>query len=266
MNEFGFAGADTGSMEFANRVREYSNKVTSDHVWNQAVEYSKELPDSGQDIARTYGLEKCSDAAKDIFTESTIREWSDMPLEKRREITQLYADKICSGLDIQAREIHFERMPANYAGYNDNGEIYLNENLLGNPAEVMKLADTVAHELRHQFQREAIANPSKYGISQEVANEWATALSNYTTESATKYNPWGYFYNPAEIDARYFGETMVREITKDIINDSPRSKGDAVSFTASKYDDDAYNIKAMKEALNRGDLNNAEKHAKRINH
>ena len=102
MNEFGFAGTDTGSMEF-NSVREYSSKGCSDHVWYQAIEYSKELPNSTQDVARSYGIEKCSDAAKDIFTEATIREWADMSLENRKEITQLYADKIMQDTTIMER-------------------------------------------------------------------------------------------------------------------------------------------------------------------
>ena len=34
------------------------------------------------------------------------------------------------------------------------------------------------------------------------------------------YDPWGYTYNPMETDAKYFGESMVRELTKDIINNA----------------------------------------------
>jgi len=34
------------------------------------------------------------------------------------------------------------------------------------------------------------------------------------------YDPWGYTYNPMETDAKYFGEAMVRELTKAIINNA----------------------------------------------
>lgn len=262
MNEFGFTG-DMNNIE-GFRIKEYSTQYSPEYVLNRSIEYGKELPPVNDCLERAYGLEECSRAAKDIFTESIIREWANLSLEQRQDIAQRYADKICDGLDIQSREIRFERMPSGYAGYNCNGDIRLNEELLRNPAEIMRLADTVAHELRHQFQFEVIADHAKYGISQEVADEWSSALNNYTTESASMYNPWGYFYNPAEIDARYFGETMVREITQEIINKTPGDKSADISFGASKYDDDDWNIKAAKEAVNRGDYSTAKDHIKRV--
>ena len=83
---------------------------------------------------------------------------------------------------------------------------------------LMQLVDTIAHEARHQLQMEAIANPEKFGIDEATINEWAVGKQAYTTALPSAYDPWGYTYNPLEIDSKYFGESMVREITKEIIN------------------------------------------------
>ena len=37
----------------------------------------------------------------------------------------------------------------------------------------------------------------------------------YTNDSPYALDPWGYKYNALELDARYAGETVIREFTKD---------------------------------------------------
>lgn len=178
---------------------------------------------SYSDQAREYGLKDCSDAAKEVFTTDVIRNWGIMDVNSRDEIAQEYAEKIGEGLDINFKGIVWEEFPSfdgTYTyGYNSgDGYLHLNTDFLVDPSMLMSLVDTVAHEARHQFQTEAIANPDKFGIDEATVNEWKTGFQVYTQEGPTAYDPWGYTYNPVEIDARYFGESMVRELTKDIIN------------------------------------------------
>jgi hypothetical protein len=168
---------------------------------------------------REYGVKECADAAKSIFTPEVLSDWSKMNLGQREVILKDYAQAVGSGLNIDFKELVFERMEPNIHGYaNGDGNVYLNKDLLKDPSQVIGLIDTIAHEIRHLFQTEAINNPGKFGIDQATVNEWKAGVDNYTLEHATKYDPWGYFYNPIEIDARYFGESMVRELTKDLIN------------------------------------------------
>jgi len=170
---------------------------------------------------REYGLTECSDAAKEIFTTKVISEWGGMSAEKRNEIVQDYAKAIGEGLNIDFKGIIFEPLidQMGALGYNSgDGYIHLDYCYINDPGQVIGLIDTVAHEARHQFQSEAINNPEKFGVDQATINEWKAGMANYTSSAPTAYDPWGYFYNPVEIDARYFGESMVRELTKDIIN------------------------------------------------
>ena len=106
-------------------------------------------------------------------------------------------------------------------GYNaGDGYVHLNVDMLVDPGMLMCLVDTVAHEARHQLQNEAIENPSKFPIDEATIKEWTGGKEAYTLDLPSAYDPWGYTYNPMETDAKYFGESMVRELTKDIINNA----------------------------------------------
>jgi len=186
----------------------------TDAIYNESASEAKETTD-----AREIGLKECCDAAKGIFTAEVLADWGKMSVKERDQIVQEYSKAVGEGLDIDFKGIVFEQMEPGLMGYNNgNGYVYLNENLLRDPKEVVNLIDTVAHEARHQMQTEAIKNPERFGIDQATVNEWEAGFANYTTESPTALDPWGYHYNPVEVDARYFGESVVRELTKGLIN------------------------------------------------
>lgn len=187
------------------------------------IKDTSDVKSEQSDFAREYGLRECAEAAKEIITIDVINAWGTMSLEERNQITHEYAAAIGEGLGIDYRGIvweKFDNSEGKYTfGYNGgDGYLHLNTDFLCNPAMLMKLVDTIAHEARHQFQKEAIANPEKFGIDSATINEWAAGDQVYTTELPSAYDPWGYTYNPLEIDSKYFGESMVREITKGIIN------------------------------------------------
>lgn len=210
---------------------------------------------------REHGLQECSDAAKNIFTPKVLAEWGKMNIEQRNTIVQEYSKSIGEGLQIDFKGIVFEQMKKEVAGYNNgDGYVHLNNDLLKDPSKIISLIDTVAHEARHQFQFEAIRNPEKFGIDQATVKEWTAGLQNYSTQYATEYDPWGYHYNPVELDARYFGESMVRELTKDLINNpltvaSLQQKGDVVTFSGSS---------SYHESLAKSKAKEAAKHSEQI--
>ena len=176
--------------------------------------------------AREYGVKECAEVAKECFTVEVIREWGSMSLEERDRIIQEYAQGIGTAMDINFKGIVWEEFPigddGSYTyGYNSgDGYVHLNVDILCDPAQLMQVIDTVAHEARHQMQSEAIENPSKFPIDEATIREWTVAKANYTLEMPTAYDPWGYTYNPMELDSKFFGESMVRELTKDIINNA----------------------------------------------
>lgn len=199
-------------------------------VWNEFVnsikEYATSVPESGEIVeAREYGVKECADVAKACFTPDVIREWGQMSLKERDHVVQEYANGIGNAMGINFKGIVWERFAIENGmytyGYNaGDGYVHLNVDMLADPGQLMHVVDTVAHEARHQLQMEAIEDPSKFPIDDATIKEWTVGRDVYTLDMPNAYDPWGYTYNPMETDARYFGESMVRELTKDIINKS----------------------------------------------
>lgn len=203
-------------------------------VWNDFVNSIKEFADTVSDAkdmsseiveAREYGVSECADVAKKCFPPEIIQEWGGMTLEERNEVIQEYANGIGETMGINFKGIVWEEFPIENGmytyGYNaGDGYVHLNVDMLADPGQLMHVVDTVAHEARHQLQNEAIENPGKFPIDEPTIKEWTVGKAAYTTEMPSAYDPWGYTYNPMETDAKYFGESMVRELTKDIINNA----------------------------------------------
>ena len=200
--------------DFINSIKEYSE------AFSDAKETGSEIVE-----AREYGVKECADVAKRCFTPEVIRAWGLMNMEARNQVVQGYAKGIGEAMGINFKGIVWEHFPIENGmytyGYNaGDGYVHLNVDMLADPAYLMHLVDTVAHEARHQLQTEAIENPSKFPIDVATIKEWTYGRNTYTLDMPTAYDPWGYTYNPMETDARYFGEAMVRELTKDIINNA----------------------------------------------
>ena len=199
--------------------------VWSDFV-NSIKEYTEAVPESKEIVeAREYGVKECADVAKDCFTPEVIRAWGMMDLDARNKVIQEYANGIGKAMGINFKGIVWEQFPIENGmytyGYNaGDGYVHLNIDMLADPGQLMHVVDTVAHEARHQLQNEAIENPSKFPIDEATIKEWTVGREVYTLDMPSAYDPWGYTYNPMETDAKYFGESMVRELTKDIINNA----------------------------------------------
>lgn len=199
------------------------------NVWGDFVDSIKEFADSifgNKDTkseimeAREYGVQECAEVAKECFPPEVLSEWGSMDLETRYEIAMNYANEIGEALGIDFKGVIWEENPDYFGCTTGDGYVHLNINLITDPAELMILVDTVAHESRHQMQFEAMEDPSKFPIDEASINEWRTGLDYYSYDYPSAYDPWGYVYNPMETDARYFGESMVRELTKDLINNA----------------------------------------------
>ena len=199
-------------------------------VWSDFVhsikDYAESVPESREIVeAREYGVKECAEVAKACFTPEIIRAWGWMDLNARNEVIQEYANGIGEAMGINFKGIVWERFPIENGmytyGYNaGDGYVHLNVDLLADPGQLMHVVDTVAHEARHQLQNEAIENPSKFPIDEATIKEWTVGREVYTLDMPSAYDPWGYTYNPMETDAKFFGESMVRELTKAIINNA----------------------------------------------
>lgn len=182
----------------------------------------KDYENLGQEFteARDFGLEKCSDAAAEIFTAAVISEWPHMTYEERRDLALAYAKEVAAAFELQ--EYYgtiIESMDPNMLGFNcGDGYIHLSDVLLNPTLSPFEIINTITHELRHQYQNECVRG--YHDISEEVRQEWATASEIYTTNDPYCYDPWGYRYNPLEIDSNYAGNTVIDNISTRIFNDN----------------------------------------------
>lgn len=169
---------------------------------------------------REFGLDKCSEAALEIFNPGVIAEWGNMSLEERKDIACMYADQVAQAFELENyRGVYIEAMETGVLGSNNgDGTIHISEDLLGDYTTPFQIMDTITHELRHQYQSECING--YHDVSHEVRNEWAMATAIYNYDQPTCFDPWGYSYNPLEIDSNYAGNTVVRNVTSQMFNDA----------------------------------------------
>lgn len=139
---------------------------------------------------RDLGIDKCIEAAKEIFIPELIRDWDSLTPEKKRNLIQKYADRSASAFELKIYSgVYFESIPHNKLGYNNsNGSIYLNKvYITNNRISPIELLDTIAHDLKHQYQFEAVNG--LHSIPEDVRNEWKTGFEEYTLGASYVYAP-----------------------------------------------------------------------------
>lgn len=199
-------------------LREVSplEKLSNDMSQMSEVELNQSVDGLGRDT-REYGINECKDAAKRIFTPEMIEKWSELSPAEREKLAVEYGNEVARSFNLKEfRGVVFEPMEGKN-GYNrGDGIAYLSVHLVNGQNSPLQIVDTLTHELRHQYQMESIKG--LHHIPAETRLEWIRGAQNYTSEMPWAEDPWGYKYNPLETDARYAGESVVREITKDYIN------------------------------------------------
>jgi len=183
---------------------------------------SAETPPDSKEAVREYGLKECCDAAKNVFTRETLSEWGKMSSEQRGQKIQEYSKSLAESLHIELKGIVYEKMSGNINGYvNGDGYIHLNKDFLNRPDRFMPLIETVAHESRRQMQYEAVKNPEKFDVDKAEIKKWAEGLEKYSDPSK---DPYELYNNPSESDARCFGESVAKELAKELTAGGPLNK------------------------------------------
>lgn len=140
--------------------------------------------------------------------------WDRASVEERKQILQDYMDEVIKiyGLRDVKSKIRWEsKQPFENGGvtmgyYRDSFHtVTLNEEVLRDNTGVDSylLLGTVAHELRHAYQHEAVSHPTDYMVSQETLDTWKHNLDPKFYISYEK-DPSGYYNQPVEKDARDF--------------------------------------------------------------
>ena len=186
---------------------------------------------------RDFGLDRCTEAAKEIFNLGVMMSWANLPEWQRMEIMGVYAKEVAEAFELESYQgIVYQDLGEYVWGRNNgNGIIYLSNKLKEPECSPLRIIDTITHESRHQYQFEVV--DGYHNVSEEVVNEWRIANQIYHGDTdPCCYDPWGYWYSPLEIDARYAGETVVRNVTHDLFNaKSAKGKNDIDLQQLRKY-------------------------------
>ena len=139
--------------------------------------------------------------------------WTFSSVEQRKQILQDYLTAVIAiyGLQHVNATINWDNN-ATYTstsitwGYYTHGNhtVTLNERALSGTEwtwDSYSLLGTVAHELRHAYQHEAVDDPSRFTVSEETVSSWRENFRNYIS-SDTDYQR--YRDQPVERDARDF--------------------------------------------------------------
>jgi hypothetical protein len=190
-----------------------------DEGLEKTFQYLSSIYETNADITnqaniREYGVSEGVAAVKEVFTPDVIRSWEDYSNEQRAELLDKFGKKISNALNIDEISTEFDVYEPRVLGYNNgDGSIHLRPEFTENPNLLIHAIDTIAHEIRHQFQSEAMENPEKYGIDEGTLKEWRMAQVYY--DSADGYNPLSYQYNPLENDSQEYGRSIVRSFCRD---------------------------------------------------
>lgn len=195
----------------------FNSDIRNKELWSGDLFCLKEQATSPE--TRDFGISNCVKAAKEVFSPEIIRDWDSLSFKSKTMMIQEYANQVAKAFELKIYGgVFFEEMQSCILGYNNgDGSIYLNDNYIkDNRISPIELIDTITHELRHQYQYETIKGLHR--VPEDVQKEWQTGHEEYTLGAPYVYDPWGYIYNPLEIDANYAGSTVIREINKDMIN------------------------------------------------
>ncbi len=141
----------------------------------------------------------------------SVARWQNASVEERRQIIQEYLNEVSRIYGLQDVNLQIDWRTYEYGedgtftlGSYDHSThtVSLNEDILqGNleDCDPLALFGTVAHELRHAYQHEAIDHPGDFMVSEETLDRWQFNFNHYIEDPYEAYRR-----QPVEQDARSF--------------------------------------------------------------
>lgn len=153
--------------------------------------------------------EKCISSLQRLATYFNSENWSKMDQSERKDALNTLAKDAGVAFRTNVLGVRFYNGPQSSRGYyNNDGYLYLNEDVLTDETNRLDALDTVFHEGRHAFQRAATNNPNLHSVERLQADTWANNFINYI--SPNRVNMRRYFSQPIEVDAREFAASVLR--------------------------------------------------------
>ena len=160
-------------------------------------------------------LQQCADLLEHLFPtpeelpigERIDQKMQSMTSEQRMEFLQRIVVEAAHVMKVNIKEIRFEDI-AGYGCYRaDSDAIVISKAYIEMEGQVVEVVKTVFHELKHAVQFHAITTGGNIrGYPREMLIEWANNFQYYINPT---WDPEGYFYQPLEIDAFGFENTLI---------------------------------------------------------
>lgn len=135
--------------------------------------------------------------------------WSRLSFRERATALRGLAVDAGNAMGIEIKGVEFYNGKRKSRGYySGDGYLYLNSDVLYDESQREDALDTIFHEGRHAFQREAMNDPKKYGISESTAKAWR----NNQPPNYIRYeeDPKAYRSQPVEKDAFSFAGNVIK--------------------------------------------------------
>ena len=157
--------------------------------------------------------------------------WATLTPAEQAAVLQSISNEICDKYGIEHVPVTVSDLAdppgLDLFGYRNDQGVFIDLDNMGDPDRVL---NTVAHEVRHEVQRQManLANPSNFDkflrsigiqaepkwpmndVTEAMANEWHENFNNYITPESDFA---GYESQPLETDARNYGETYRDNLT-----------------------------------------------------
>lgn len=151
----------------------------------------------------------CLQTYKQLFIEE---KWNCGDEQYRKDVLCLIAANIAIAMHVPFIDICFFEGAASNRGYIlEDDYIYMNQDVLSNVSYVLDAIDTVLHEMRHKFQKEAVIFPQYYDVTEQTAEVWRKNFEHYID---SKWNFAVYLNQPVEKDAREFAQRIMECVLK----------------------------------------------------
>ncbi|HWM74376.1 MAG TPA: hypothetical protein VNQ53_11580 [Nocardioides sp.] len=153
--------------------------------------------------------------------------WSQLSDAERKAIIEEKIEELAEEYGIDNPAIIWGHLGSTNGSWSEsNGEVNLNIDNLDDP----DILHTVAHELRHARQHEAVRDSNDWqfpweddpfdmheedGITEEQAEEWEENFDNYQSTQNPGVSFDDYYNQPVEVDARESGKEYVDGLTED---------------------------------------------------
>lgn len=145
------------------------------------------------------------------FNQKVLQNWGSFAVDERKNYLTKFAKEVSENSQIGiSKTVFVDMSPYSRGSFNPTTKlITVNSDILTNPTKLKSGVRTILHETRHGFQKVAVDNPEKYGITKETMQIWKNNFANYKS-SELDYE--AYYNQPIEVDARNFADGIVNKI------------------------------------------------------